>query len=121
MMLLIGLLAGSSIGYLIARMKSKALHHSYQNLQKDYLRTQSAYETFQQNVSEHFVETAQLFNQLNDNYRAIHQHMAEGATTLCRTEKAITFADEALPCLAINNPSPKDYLNEPHPLREASS
>lgn len=122
-----GLLLGCSTGYFIARIKSKALHNNYQHLQKDFTQTQQAYETFQQNVSDHFLETAQLFNQLNDNYRAIHEHVANGAAALCRTEKSIQFS-EPEPLVSIDDmrkapadAAPRDYLKEQHLLREASS
>ena len=122
-----GLLSGCGIGYVLVKRKSKALHHSYQHLQKDLTQTQQAYESFQQNVSQHFLETAQLFNQLNDNYRAIHEHVANGAAELCRTEKSILFP-ESEPLMSLDDMhkthksmAPRDYFNEPHPLREASS
>lgn len=122
-----GLLAGCGIGYLIAKRKSKALHHSYKHLQKNLTQTQQAYESLQQNVSQHFLETAQLFNQLNDNYRAIHEHVANGAAELCRTEKSLIFS-QTQPLVSIGemdktqkNAPPRDYLNETHLLREASS
>ena len=34
-------------------------------------------------VNQHFKKTAELFEQMTDGYRAIYQHLAAGAQTLC--------------------------------------
>jgi uncharacterized membrane-anchored protein YhcB (DUF1043 family) len=34
-------------------------------------------------VVEHFTETARLLNNLTDSYRAVHNHLAQGADSLC--------------------------------------
>lgn len=41
---------------------------------------------YRQQVSEHFHGTAQLVEQMNDNYRAVYQHLAKGAQQLAQGE-----------------------------------
>jgi uncharacterized membrane-anchored protein YhcB (DUF1043 family) len=38
---------------------------------------------FRAQVNQHFKKTAELFEQMTDGYRAIYQHLAAGAQTLC--------------------------------------
>ena len=38
---------------------------------------------YEQDVVEHFTETAKLLNNLTDSYRDVHNHLAQGASTLC--------------------------------------
>ncbi len=45
---------------------------------------------FEDRVTEHFAETATRLNALTDNYRAVHEHLAEGASTLCVGNPAVT-------------------------------
>jgi len=41
---------------------------------------------YQQQVDKHFVETAELFKDLTDRYRAVYTHMAKSADGLCSEE-----------------------------------
>ena len=38
---------------------------------------------YQQDVNQHFSETARLVGQLTQNYRSVYEHLSEGASTLC--------------------------------------
>lgn len=73
----IGLVAGFFIAQRAApsqrsQRKLESRMHEMQQQQEDY----------QQEVSEHFVETGQLLNQLTDSYRDVHNHLARGAQRL---------------------------------------
>ena len=41
---------------------------------------------YQQNVKEHLSKTSFLFKQLADNYRQVHNHLAQGADDLCAVD-----------------------------------
>jgi len=43
-------------------------------------------EDYQQQVAQHFSETARMLNDLTEKYKDIHQHLALGADQLCRDE-----------------------------------
>lgn len=45
---------------------------------------------FEDRVTEHFAETATRLNALTENYRAVHEHLAEGANTLCAGNPPVT-------------------------------
>lgn len=45
-------------------------------------------ERFREEVNEHFVQTAELINQLTDSYKAVFDHLSEGAERLV-DEKAV--------------------------------
>lgn len=38
---------------------------------------------YEDDVVEHFTETARLLNHLTESYREVHNHLAQGAATLC--------------------------------------
>jgi len=38
---------------------------------------------YEEDVVEHFTETAKLLNNLTESYREVHNHLAQGAATLC--------------------------------------
>jgi len=76
------LVAGAGIGALLARRlapdtrRQRELERSLDQLlqqQKDY----------QQEVVEHFSDTARLLNKLAESYRDVHNHLASGAGNLC--------------------------------------
>ncbi len=46
---------------------------------------------YQQQVSEHFKGTAALVEQMNENYRAVYQHLASGAQHLAKGDAANAF------------------------------
>lgn len=75
--LIIGLLAGAAVGAAVAwwYFTRRAQTPKYQDLVKQQ-------ETFKTEVTDHFVETAQLINQLTDSYKAVFDHLSEGADQL---------------------------------------
>ncbi|UZE95191.1 YhcB family protein [Alkalimarinus alittae] len=85
--IIIAFLSGAILGVLIYRLvkgdggRSKRVEQQMDDLQQKHTR-------YQAQVSDHFVQTAQLFNRLNDDYREIHNHLAKGATELCSEDNA---------------------------------
>lgn len=79
--LVAGLLIGGGIGAVGAWLwfRGKAQGPSYQALKKEQ-------EEFKKDVTDHFVQTAQLINQLTDSYKAVFDHMSEGADKLVEPE-----------------------------------
>lgn len=80
---IIGAVAGAAIAQ---RSGSSARSQKQMEEQLDELRQQA--EHYQQEVSEHFNETALLLNQLTSSYRDVHNHLAKGAQTLAADSNA---------------------------------
>lgn len=75
---------GVLIGYLLARSSSV----SQQALKEERDRAQAELNSYKAQVTEHFETTAGLVNGLTEQYRKVHQHLADGAQTLCADEHA---------------------------------
>lgn len=73
--LLVGLMAGR-------RTSAVAKKHRDLTLKLDQImQDKKAYED---DVVEHFTETAKLLNNLTESYREVHNHLAQGAASLCQ-------------------------------------
>jgi uncharacterized membrane-anchored protein YhcB (DUF1043 family) len=73
--LLVGWLAGRRTS--TGAKKYRDLAHKLDQVAQD----KKAYEN---EVVEHFTETAQLLNNLTESYREVHNHLATGAASLCQ-------------------------------------
>ncbi len=74
---IIGLIAG----FFIAQ-RAAPTQRSQRQLETHLHEMQQQQQDYQQEVSEHFVETATLLNQLSSSYRDVHNHLAKGAQLL---------------------------------------
>jgi hypothetical protein len=84
--LLIALLIGFALGavfgtFVLARFTQNS--HSNGELEKHLHDKQEEIKNYQQEVREHFTETAGLLRGLAENYRDVHNHLAQGAEELC--------------------------------------
>ena len=77
------LLAGAAIGYFLANKKPE--QQSRAALEKQFTDMQQQQQEYQQQVSSHFDRTAELLNDLAESYRSVHNHIAEGASSLHST------------------------------------
>ena len=77
-----GLIIGLGLGLLLGQRTSTAgqKHREVERKLDQVLQDKKAYED---EVVEHFSQTAQLLNQLTGSYRDVHSHLAEGAEKLC--------------------------------------
>jgi len=82
--LIAGLLAGAALGAIVAWWMANK-RGSAGNLAQ--LKAEN--ERFREEVTEHFVETARLINQLTDSYKAVFDHLSSGAEKLV-DEKALS-------------------------------
>lgn len=112
---------GTMLGYLIGRRTSTA-GQKYREVERKLDQVLQEKKIYEDEVMEHFGETARLFNTLTDNYRAVHNHLASGAGELCRGEGPIGLAQlenerdpaEIPPHLAQVQP-PLDYAPKSSP------
>lgn len=78
----IGLLAGVIVGVSIAAIVMKNRDGSDESV----VSIKRENEAFRDEVNEHFVQTAELINQLTDSYKAVFDHLSDGAEKLVAPE-----------------------------------
>lgn len=109
LLLTVGLAAaiiGLVAGYLITQRTSPS-EQSQRQMENRLKELQQQQENYQHEVSEHFVETAKLLNQMTDSYREVHKHLAKGAQLL-----AGDSASQSLKSLSENPDTDPPELDE---------
>jgi uncharacterized membrane-anchored protein YhcB (DUF1043 family) len=79
---MVGLLTGCALGAILVHYLRPADKKS-RELEKRLDEEQQRLKNYQNEVEEHFHETALLVNQLSESYRLVHNHLANGAQNLC--------------------------------------
>lgn len=111
--LIIGLVAGLIIGALVMRFGSSKLRNQ-QGLQEELEKNKAELEQYKQGLMSHFERSAQLLENVADDYRQLCQHMAESSTALLpEITQQLNFLpskheEKALP--PVEEP-PRDYSN----------
>jgi uncharacterized protein len=80
------LLAGLAAGWLMRRQFDPA-EQRLRDLERSLHQSEVALQDYQAQVTAHFRGTAERVNRLTENYRELHQHLAEGALELCDTRQ----------------------------------
>ena len=116
-LLLVGLGLGTLLGRSMSAQGQK--NRELENKLDQALQDKKAYED---EVHEHFTNTAGLLNNLTESYREVHNHMAVGATTLCQDRGPISLekitADppaEEIPANLADIQAPLDYAPKSSP------
>lgn len=78
-------LLGAAAGVLYA--KKQVPDHRVKELETLLHDLQGRHERYQHDVSDHFEQTAQLVNELTQRYREVHEHLVQGALSLCDDPK----------------------------------
>lgn len=99
-----GALMGGAIGWLIS------LRHGGVKAQHDARSLEREFDQYRDEVSSHFVQTADLVGRLAESYRDVFDHLASGAQRLCN--------GEAVERIIIQNRIQKERLTERPPLNE---
>jgi uncharacterized membrane-anchored protein YhcB (DUF1043 family) len=85
---LLAFVAGGGLGFaLAARRRGEADERA--------AAAEAELNTYRENVTGHFQETAVRFRELGEQYRSLHEHLAGGAQTLCQSpsdEPTLSFA-----------------------------
>lgn len=84
------LIVGLLLGWLMGRRTSAAgqKHREVERKLDQILQDKKIYED---EVVEHFSDTAKLLNNLTQSYRDVHNHLANGAATLCPGEGPVAL------------------------------
>lgn len=118
-------IAGCLVSFLLTRtfssnkQKTRSLEANLENAEKDLA-------SYQQEVTEHFSETAKLINNLTENYRDVHEHLAGNALKLANVDISrqllSTSIDNENKELSINDDKcepPKDWAPSEGTLSES--
>ncbi len=87
-----GLALGLAVGWLAGARstaesrRSRDLEHKLDQMMQD----KKAYED---EVTQHFSETARLLNKLTQDYREVHGHLASGAANLCPDQSVVALGN----------------------------
>jgi len=84
------LVLGFVLGMLMGRRTSTA-GQKYREVERKLDQVLQDKKLYEDEVVEHFTETAQLLNTLTESYRDVHNHLARGAGTLCRGEGPVSL------------------------------
>ncbi len=81
----IGIAVGGALGYWLPRYL-KTTQAGGRETESELNALRERHETYRKDVAAHFNKTAELLDQLIGNYRDVHNHLANGAETLCENE-----------------------------------
>ena len=81
---------GLLFGYLLGRRTSTATQ-KYREVERKLDQVLQDKKVYEDEVVEHFTETAKLLNNLTDSYRDVHNHLAKGAGTLCQGQGPVSL------------------------------
>ncbi len=115
------LIAGIVIGLLLGRRQSPAAQ-KYREVERKLDQVLQDKKVYEDDVVEHFSETAKLLNNLTESYREVHNHLARGAANLCQGQGPVLLESigergdsaEIPPQLADIHP-PLDYAPKTSP------
>jgi uncharacterized membrane-anchored protein YhcB (DUF1043 family) len=114
-------LVGVLLGWVAGRRSSPgAKKHRALTLKLDQvIQDKKAYED---DVVEHFTETAKLLNNLTESYRDVHNHLAQGAASLCQGKGPVSLEhiqnrrdDTEIPANLVPIQPPLDYAPKSSP------
>lgn len=115
------LIIAGVIGFLMGR-KTTAGSQQARELEKRLDQVTRDKQLFEDRVTDHFAETATRLNALTENYRAVHEHLAEGANTLCSGNLSVTVGrlsgDSDLDENLLNAEPPRDYAPKSSPTEK---
>ncbi len=74
---------GGVAGLVFGNSKQTA-NRKNKDLENDLEQSQAELRTYQKQVNDHFQKTAELVRELNESYKGVHQHLAQGAHQLAQ-------------------------------------
>jgi len=73
-----GVLIGAAIVALVGLWRARQAAKSGRSVEA----LEQSHQRFREEVNEHFIETAELINRMTDSYKAVFDHLSEGAERL---------------------------------------
>ena len=115
------LVLGLGIGMLLGRRTSSA-GQKYREVERKLDQVLQDKKAYEDDVVEHFTDTATLLNNLTESYRDVHNHLAKGAATLCQGEGPVSLgrledgrAGAEIPAHLADIQPPLDYAPKTSP------
>ncbi|HDY83183.1 MAG TPA: DUF1043 family protein [Halieaceae bacterium] len=84
------LIVGLGIGVLFG-LRTSPGGQRYRDVESKLDQTLQDKKGYEDEVVEHFTDTAKLLNNLTESYRDVHDHLAKGAATLCQGEGPVSL------------------------------
>lgn len=115
---LVVLAIGGFGGYMLAKTRNpdtrvRELEDHLQSLQQKY-------DQYQDSVTQHFISSAQMINELSSHYREVHEHLRKGAETLCADSRRHGTSNPALAFEPLSSAHSKDsafsHHSSPHAM-----
>lgn len=114
---LVGLLVGIGI-----RRPRQATAQRVQELESELQQSREELVRYRDQVTQHFLQTADLLHAMTANYRAVYEHLANGAQNLCEGQvQALSSAalrERLLPEDSVAT-VPGEQHSTPNPLQDA--
>ena len=92
---LITLLVGGAIGAMVVKSMNPQQQQQNKELEQRLHTTEEKLRDYQQEVTEHFVETSLLVNRLTQSYKEVHEHLASSALKLTNPDISRQLIDAA--------------------------
>ena len=116
------MLVGLLIGLLAGRRTSQD-GQRYREVERKLDQVMQDKKAFEDDVGDHFADTAKLLNNLTESYRDVHNHLATGAASLCQGKGPVALgqleseaADPTLiPEQMVDLQQPLDYAPKTSP------
>ena len=84
---------GGFAGYVLAKARNP--DNRVRNLEEHLRDLQGKYDSYQDAVTQHFADPARLINNLTINYREVHEHLQQGAQSLCADNRRHSSSNPA--------------------------
>lgn len=88
-----GFSVGLGVGWWLATQRKDNAGDVIDGLKREVEAAQASRRAYEQSVTSHFANTAQLLHRMQDDYRSIYSHIATGAQELCDAEVASQMDD----------------------------
>lgn len=122
-MLIITALIALSLGLVLGYMLTRGLHpeaKQRRELEDKLQRKIEEHKQYQHDVTQHFMTTANLVNDLTESYRGLHEHLASSAMQLTSPEISRQLVDAGYGAIADRGRAPVmiDPNNPPEPPKD---
>jgi len=114
---LASLAVGLVIGTLVGRTLSSATKQR-RTLTEELRQKDDELKTYQHKVTEHFITTSELVNNLTHSYKEVHQHLAASAMTLTNPEISNKLLEAGSGNLGITHTVDSSAIDSPQPPKD---
>lgn len=84
--MLISVAIGGLLGFLTGRIQGGADARKRKEYEERLQRNESEMDDYRRQVTDHFMDTARLMQEMTANYKAVYEHLARGAQSLTNGE-----------------------------------